>query len=299
VSTAVDGELAEVVAELFSRYAPTGVILENLPARKTAQSERESDSILVRAFLKADDTLQTKKRKIEEGLGYLSQILPIPNPRYRILTEEDWTESWKANYDPIPIGDRIQIHPAWLPKPATDRILIQLVPGMAFGTGTHPSTQLSLEALERVLLPDQSVIDLGCGSGILSIAAAKLGAGKVLALDIDPLAIQLTQENCLLNQVQDRVQVLVGSLASPASSGSARSQADLLLANLLAHTLEKMVSEGLAGSVKPGGILVFSGVLDIQTEPLVQLCEEHGMDLVEQLSMKDWRTLILKKNPAP
>ncbi|MEK7785592.1 MAG: 50S ribosomal protein L11 methyltransferase, partial [Chloroflexota bacterium] len=144
----------------------------------------------MRAYLPADDVtaLETARQKIEEGLFYLNMIRPIPAPSYTPVSDANWAELWKANYKPIRIGNRLVVIPSWLAdRQSTEppNIPILMDPGMAFGTGTHPTTQLCLALIEAHLKPDDTVLDLGCGSGILAIAAAKLGAKSVLAVDID------------------------------------------------------------------------------------------------------------------
>jgi ribosomal protein L11 methyltransferase len=157
---------------------------------------------------------QERRRQIEQGLWFLSRIHSMGEPVIRQLAEEDWANAWKAHYHPLRIGRRFLIIPAWQteqvqPQPG-DRLIV-LDPGMAFGTGLHPSTQLCLRAMEEVVRPGQRVLDAGCGSGILSIAAARLGAAAVDAFDIDPLAVDATGANVALNDLPIPVRVFAGS----------------------------------------------------------------------------------------
>src|SRR6185436_12087771 len=168
----------------------------------------------VRAYLPADANLESTRAALEEALWHLGQILPLPSPKYQTVAEADWAEAWKVNFHPLRLGRRLMIVPAWLNPPLEpEDIPIRIDPGMAFGTGTHPTTQLCLAAIEKHLRPGQAVLDLGTGSGILSVAAAKLGAGPILALDIDAEAVRVARENTALNGVADRIQIEEGSLA--------------------------------------------------------------------------------------
>ncbi len=298
VSLTVDGELAESVADLLARVAPGGVAVEAALILDEADEGRAAGPVTVRAYLAEDQTLADRRRQIDEGLWHLSRIQPLPEPGYRTLEEQDWAEAWKAHYHPIPIGRRLLILPAWLPAAPGERLPLIMDPGMAFGTGTHPTTQLVLAILEERLLPGQRVVDLGCGSGILSIAAARLGAAEILALDIDPLAVEVTRENLRRNGVEERVQTGVGSLID-LRQAQPPVQADLVLANILAPVLTTMLRQGLAETVRPGGVLVLSGVLDHQAEAVLEEARAQGLVVDEVRAQADWRALVLKRRPPP
>lgn len=291
VSITLDSELAEAVADLLSRVAPGGVAIE-----ATQQETGSSAPVTVTAFLPADDTLTARRRQLEEGLWHLSCIRPLPAPVYAPLTETNWAEAWKVHYHPLPIGRRLLIVPAWRKPELGGRLPLVLEPGMAFGTGTHPTTQLMLVALEDLLRPGQPVADLGCGSGILSIAALLLGAHSVLAVDIDAEAVALTRHNAELNHVSDRLRVEQGShdllrrpdLAPPEGF-------PLVLANILAGVLAEMLQQGLASAVCPSGYLVLSGILQDQAASLCLVAQREGLELMETRSQDDWRLLILRR----
>jgi ribosomal protein L11 methyltransferase len=200
ISLLVNGELAEVVAEALSRYIDGGIVIENALLDK--QNNPVEDKLRVFGYLPVNHNLEQTRKKITEALWHLGQIQPLPEPTYVYVEESNWMEAWKEHYRPIEVGERFLILPAWInPQPDSEKLAIQIEPGMAFGTGTHPTTQLSLELLERWQRPGDLVIDVGCGSGILSIASAKLGAEFVLAVDVDEKAVTLTEENVQLNQV--------------------------------------------------------------------------------------------------
>jgi len=301
VSLSVSDELAESVAELLVRYATGGVVIEPTQIKDKAAKNSPIGPVVVRAYLPVDKQIHPQKRKIEEGLWHLGQIQPLPKPAFRVLEEKVWAHAWKAHYHPLPIGRSFLLLPSWYKVPHGDRLPLILDPGIAFGTGLHPTTRLCLIAIEDYLQKGQNVIDLGCGSGILSIAAARLGASQVLALDIDSQAVQVAIDNVRRNGMAKRVLVQTGSLDylldKRADHGP---RAHMLIANLLAQTLEEMIPQGLANVVIPGGHLILSGILDRQTDSLINVSQQHDLKHIETRGENDWRTLILEvKSSAP
>lgn len=289
----VSGELAEAVADLLARHAPGGVAIESALAGDGAAAP--GTPVHVCAYLPADETLAARRTAVEQGLWHLGMIQPLPEPTFQSVAEQDWAETWKAHYHPIAIGRRLLILPAWLPSPEAGRLPIVLDPGMAFGTGTHPSTQLCLAAIEDHLRPGDEVVDLGCGSGILSIGAARLGAARIRALDIDPLAVRITSQNAERNGVSSAIQASAGSL--PDVLEACAPSADLLVANILAPVLEAMAAQGLARAVRPGGIVILAGILAEQAEAVLQACLENGLERLEERGAGEWVALVMRSKP--
>jgi ribosomal protein L11 methyltransferase len=291
----VDGEQAEAVSELFARYIPHGVASEWHPVGEPEHRQQHPPTVTIRAFLPVDTEFPSLRQRIEEGLWHLSQILPLPQPSSSFVEERDWAETWKEHFQPIPIGERLLIAPPWVELPPSERTPIWIDPGMAFGTGLHPSTRLCLLALERHLESGHTVLDLGCGSGILSIAASRLGAAHVTAYDIDPEAIQAAQGNVTRNNLAQRITVKLGSLdhALAARAGGAP-PVDILVANILASTLQQLLAGGLAQILRPGGLMILSGLLSDQHEDLAALAQQDGLMLLEVLQEGDWRALLLR-----
>jgi len=284
VSVTVKNETAEAVAEVLSRYAPRGVVIEAGPDGWNA------GQVIVRAYLPADDRLKANKRGVEESLWHLGQIQPIPAPVFRPVVEEDWTEAWKKQLKVLHVGQRIVIQPSWLDyTPAPGEIIIRLDPGMAFGTGLHPTTQMCLAALEELVRPQTQVLDLGTGSGILAIAAAKLGAVCVLAVDNDPVAVETAQGNVATNDVQETINLMCGSLADVSESY------DLVVVNILAKVIVEMAQQGLAKRVRSGGKLIAAGILADQEPKVVAALQREGLTLVEQHQTKDWVCLVAER----
>ena len=314
VSLTVDGEMAEAVADVLRRFAPNGVAIES-----TAVASDPLDleghpvgPLRVAAYLRMHAGVEETRRKLEEALWYLGRIRPLPGAEYRVVKEVDWAEAWKEHYHPIPVAEKLVIVPAWLEPPAGDRIAIRIDPGMAFGTGTHPTTRLCLELVEGILRSDilrsaqddkgmaeddrmGTVIDLGCGSGILSVAALKLGARGALGVDIDPDAIRVAGENAELNQVADRFEAGLGSLDEIRAGAFSLQQAGLVLANILAPVLVRMLDEGLGELVSPGGALVLSGIIDEQVGEVIAAAERNGLRLVDQKQDGDWVAIRFAK----
>ncbi|TET82763.1 MAG: 50S ribosomal protein L11 methyltransferase [Anaerolineales bacterium] len=296
VSFTAEGELAEAIADLLARFASGGVAIESDQIVDDDAEGHPIGPVGVRAYLPVGEHLQAQRQRLEEGLWHLGQILSLPEPSYRLLPEEDWKHSWQESHHPVRVGRRLLILPAWSQAPIGDRLPLILDPDMAFGTGTHPTTRLCLAALEDHLHPGQTVIDLGCGSGILSIAAARLGASQVYAWDIDPQAVQVARRNVIRNELSETIQVKVGSLSELLAEGKELSPtADLLLANILASTLKQMILTGLSQAVAVGGILILSGILDQQVKPLLATSAKHSLQLIEIRAEDDWRALVLMK----
>ncbi|MCS7282936.1 MAG: 50S ribosomal protein L11 methyltransferase [Anaerolineae bacterium] len=280
VSVETTGEGAEAVAEVLSRFASRGVAIEAGPEGPAV------GPVFVRAYLPIDDELPQTRQRLEEALWHLSQILPIPEPSFRVVSEEEWAEAWKAHYPVLHLGKRLVIRPSWLPYiPAEGEVVVDLDPGMAFGTGTHPTTQMCLLALEEHVRPGMRVLDLGTGSGILAIAAAKLGAAKVLALDNDPQAVVVARQNVRRNGVADRVQVAEGSLPQ------ARGLFDLIVVNILAKVILEMLQQGLAARLKPAGRLILAGLLKSQEDEVAQALGQVGLKVVARRAMDEWVAL--------
>jgi ribosomal protein L11 methyltransferase len=294
VSVEVDGEAAEAVSEVLNRYGRGGVVIEHLLASGPGAHERV-DELRVKAYLPAADPVL--RRTVEEALWHLGQLYPMPPPSFALLTEADWAEAWRAHYGVLHLGRRTVIVPRWQEyAPRPDEIIVTLDPGMAFGTGTHPTTRLCLVALEEVVRPGMQVLDLGTGSGVLSIAAAKQGAAAVVALDTDRLAVDAARENVAVNGMDRIVHVEAGSLeAAQSLAGGKEKQYDLALVNILASVICDLLSSGLADVIKPGGVFIGSGIIDTQEPKVRAALQEADIAVVNRYIERDWVTLVGRK----
>lgn len=292
ISLEVAPELAEALSEVLARYVPGGVVIESTTIEANAEDEgRPVGPLRVSGYIPADAELEDTRIKIEQGLRYLALIQPIPEPSYQTIQEENWMETWKQHYKPLPVGERLRILPAWLDLEKDNRLPIRIEPGMAFGTGVHPTTQLSLQLLENYVHPGDSVIDVGCGSAILAIAASKLGATPVVAVDIDAQALENARHNAHLNDVE--LEIGSGSVAELLAGKYGLRQADVVVANILAPVLIGLLGGGLAKLVRPKGILILSGILAEQEGELKKSLENHNLQIIEERRIDDWLGLAV------
>ena len=306
VSMTVDGELAESVADVFARFAPNGVMTEQGVKYNDAEDAgTPTGPITVRVYLEINDQIEETRQKLEESLFYLGMIQPLPNPAYKQIADQNWMEAWKQHYKPILIGERLLILPAWMESPDPNRIAIKIDPGMAFGTGTHPTTQLCLELMEKVfeergkmkdsfVLP-LSCIDVGCGSGILSIAAIKLGAAMVLGVDIDEESVKNSRENADTNEVGAELILGMGSINEIIAGKFAFKKAPLVVANILAPVIVRLFEASLADLIEDEGAIVLSGILYEQEQSVIEAGQAKGLQMNERRQMGDWVALTMSR----
>ena len=300
VSLTVNGELAEAVADVLARFAPNGVMTEQ--GVKFVNDEDEGTAtgpITVRAYLPVDEHIEETRQKLEESLYYLGMIQPLPAAVFNSIADQNWMEAWKKHYKPILVGKRLVIVPAWLDSPEPGRIAIKIDPGMAFGTGTHPSTQLCLELIEKSMQdlggPSLRIIDVGCGSGILSIAALKLGAASALGVDIDPESTRNSRENADINEIGEEFILGLGSVKEILDGKFAFRSSQVVVANILAPVIIRLFDSGLADLLEPGGDLILSGILQEQAQSVVEAAQGKGLMLQEKRQMGDWVALVVSR----
>ena len=316
VSMTVDGELAESVADVFARFAPNGVMTEQGVKYNDAEDAgTPTGPITVRAYLEVNDQLEETRQKLEESLFYLGMIRPLPALSFKQIADQNWMEAWKQHYKPILIGRRLLILPAWMESPEPNRIAIKIDPGMAFGTGTHPTTQLCLELMEKVVFDTResgfgnrelairfpnndsrfTVIDIGCGSGILSIAAIKLGASKALGVDIDEESVKNSRENADTNEVGEELILGVGSVQEILEGKFTFKKAPLVVANILAPVIVRLFDAGLAELIEGNGAIVLSGILFEQEQSVIEAGQAKGLRMNERRQMGDWVALTMSR----
>jgi ribosomal protein L11 methyltransferase len=298
-----DNEAVEAVSEILSRVAPGGVTVEPafelLEEGLAARIDFTRPAVL-RAYLPALDAavVRAAVAAVERDLGHLQAfgLRPIGELQTREVHEEDWAQAWKRHFPVLRVGRRLVIRPTWRRHaPAPGEIVLALDPGMAFGTGLHPTTRLCLAGLERLadagLVAGARVLDVGCGSGILAIAAARLGARAVLGVDTDPLAVEVTAANARRNRVARIVHARAGSL--PTAGGPH----DVVLANLIASLLVRLAAE-LYHAVRPGtgapgtgGRLLAGGIFAEREEEVRRALAAAGFHVVARDEEGDWVTL--------
>jgi ribosomal protein L11 methyltransferase len=295
-----DHEAVEAVSEILGRVATGGTIVE--PAFELVDEGLRARvdptrPATVRGYVPARDAsaAEAAVAQVAEALGHLQAfgLRPIGEVRTRIVHGADWAEAWKDHFPVLRVGRRLVIRPSWRRhRRAPGDVVLALDPGMAFGTGLHPTTRLCLVALETLAAEGRvagaSVIDVGCGSGILAIAAAKLGAAAVLGLDIDPIAIEATIANARRNRLGRRIQARPGSLAS------GDPPAEIVLANLIAGVLVPLAPT-LCDALRPGGVLVASGIFVGREAEVRSALEAVGLVVASRLEEGDWVALTARR----
>ena len=283
----IDGEAAEAVSDLFNRYGQGGAVIEAFPP--------QFEKVTVRTVIPGEDDLL--RAQLEALLALIGQALPsgLPEPQFQLVGESDWANSWKEHFHVVRIGRRFVIKPSWRDyTPTGDDIVIEIDPGLAFGSGLHPTTQLCLKLFEEMDLSGQSFFDVGTGSGVLSIAALKLGAEPIRAVDIDDVAVRVAQENFELNgfpldQVDAPIETAVGSAADMGER-----QWQLVVANILAHILIQLMPQ-LAAAITPGGKLILSGMIAEQEAEVTAEAQTHGLTVIDRKTEEDWVALVVER----
>jgi ribosomal protein L11 methyltransferase len=291
--TNLNGEAAETVGELFQRFGYGGAVMESYPP--------DFDKITVRTVIPSEDDYRL--REIELMLALIRQALPggLPEPRLQFVGKSDWAESWKEHFHPARVGQRFVIKPSWRDyTPTANDIILEIDPGLAFGSGLHPTTQLCLQILEDTPLAGKTLFDVGTGSGILALAALKLGAQAVRAVDIDDIAVRVTQENFERNgfnpaptppPLEGEGRWAEAAVGSAADTGGRRW--DIVVANILAHTLIELMPH-LTAAVAPGGQLMLSGMLVEQENGVIAAANAQNLHLSDRRVEEDWVAVVVK-----
>ena len=200
--------------------------------------------------------------------------------------DEDWANNWKKYYKPLEIGEKLAIVPEWEAYDNDKRIVIKINPGMAFGTGTHESTYMCLELLERYVKKDDEIFDIGCGSGILAIAGLKLGAKRALAVDIDDKCIDASHENADLNNLEDKMDIKKGNLLDVV-----KGRADLIVSNIIAEIIVDEI-KNLKNHMDKGGIFITSGIIKERRQMVIDALKENGFEIIDELEKNNWVAIV-------
>jgi len=299
-------EAIEPISNILHEAGASGVVIED---PEDLIKERENkfgeiyqlnpqdypvEGVLVKAYLPINSFLGETVDAIKESINSLlvynfdlgANVVTISE-----VHEEEWATAWKKYYNPVKISERFTIVPTWenYEPVSTDELIIELDPGMAFGTGTHPTTVMSLQAIEKKVQPGDTVVDVGTGSGVLSIGAAQLGAKEVRAMDLDEVAVESARLNIKLNKVQDVVTVSQNNLLD-----NVEGPVDVVVANILAEIIVRFV-EDAARILKPGGFFITSGIINKKKEDVKQALTDAGFLIQETTLMEDWVAIIAQK----
>lgn len=318
-SIVVTGETAEAVTDLFSQFSHAGGVAiqevsEPEEIRIGPQSLTQSRRVRVAAYAPLtedgeDGAIVAARQGLRDGLSYLDMITPVGELHERTIADEDWGSAWREHFHPHRVGHRSVVVPTWRDyDPEPDDIVIRLDPGMAFGTGLHPTTQLCVRELEKRVQSEETVLDVGCGSGILSIIAARLGASCVRGIDIDPVAVAAAQENVAHNTLSDVIDIREGTLPRTGQDPFSTEQQDwpetvredggwdIVAANLTAEVLEELAAP-LAAATRPGGMLIGSGIITEKFDMAAYALMEAGLRLIDAVSDDSgyWRAIILMR----
>ncbi|MDR4925525.1 MULTISPECIES: 50S ribosomal protein L11 methyltransferase [Peribacillus] len=300
-------EAVEPVSNILHEAGASGVVIED-PLELVKERENvfgeiyhlnpddyPDEGVVIKAYLPVNSFLGDTIDAIKESINNLllfdidlgKNVVSISE-----VNEEEWATAWKKYYNPVKISERFTIVPTWedYTPVSSDELIIELDPGMAFGTGTHPTTVMCIQALERTVQPGDLVVDVGTGSGVLSIAAALLDAKRIQSLDLDEVAVQSAKQNVELNNVQDKVSVSQGNLLDGVNE-----QADIVVANILAEVIMRFTDD-VAKVVKPGGYFIASGIIQTKKQDVKEAIIASGFTIEETILMEDWVAIIAKRN---
>ena len=287
ITAATPPGLVEAVSAVMRETAPGGLALEepvDLLGPEEGFAVRAGEPVALRVYLPASELGAVLTQRLREELAAYPEVELTARPLY----EQDWAVSWREFFGPVEAG-RIAIVPSWVDyEAAPDQLIVRLDPGQAFGTGHHETTRLCLAALDETVQPGAHVLDIGAGSGILSIAAVKLGAGRVDAFEIDPIAADVARANCEANGASEQVTVHGGFPAEGVPP------TDLAVANVSARA-DIELAEALAGALKPSGKLIASGFLTSDRDDVLSAFAEHGLSLTGEREERDWALLELAR----
>ncbi|HLS07638.1 50S ribosomal protein L11 methyltransferase [Lentibacillus sp.] len=299
-------EAVEPISNIMHETGASGVVIEDpIDLIKERDSlygevyelnpdEYPEEGVYIKAYLPVNSFLGEAVEEIKQAVNHLPLYdidLGRNEMALREIDEEEWATAWKKYYKPVKISEKVTIIPAWEEyKPvSTDDVVIELDPGMAFGTGTHPTTIMSIQAIEQYLNENDIVIDVGCGSGVLSIASVLMGAQKVYAFDLDDIAVKSTKINTKLNNIEDKVIPKQNNLLDHVDM-----QADIIVSNILAEIIVRFVDDAWK-SLQPNGIFITSGIIQAKKQMVKDELEQAGFGIITINEMEGWVSIVAKK----
>lgn len=299
-------EAIEPISNILHEAGASGVVIEDQQDLFTERDDEfgeiyelnpedyPEEGVRLKAYLPVNSFLGETVSEIKQAINNLLLYnidIGLNKITLSEVNEADWATAWKKYYKPVKISERITITPTWedYQPVSSDELIIELDPGMAFGTGTHPTTVLSIQALERLIKAEDVVLDVGCGSGVLSIASILLGAEKVYAYDLDDVAVQSTKLNVKVNKVSDHVTVKQNNLLDHITI-----QPNIIVANILAEIILRFERDAYR-LLQPGGMFITSGIIQAKRQQVESGLEAAGFEIMEVNQMEDWISIIAKK----
>ena len=284
-------EFVEPLSQIFYRYGHGGVAVAMEGGFNPDEGEVPSGDewAVVSTYLPINESTNDRRNRIDIGVRLVAHVSDISELRERVVAEEDWQSAWKEHFYVLPVSRRITICPTWRQHtPKRGEVVVMLDPGMAFGTGHHPTTRMCLRKLDELIRPGMDMLDVGCGSGVLSIAAAQLGARHVFGIEIDSVAVNVAKQNVRDNGVEHTVRVAQGSLPHPDARAASY---DIAVANISAKVVSEIAGD-MVKAVRDGGKLIASGILLDNRDAAAQALTDAGAALEESIVDGDWVALV-------
>lgn len=309
ISIKTSQEGADIAAQAFYEVGITGLVIED-PDELSQLSKEEffwdyidesmvgtSDgTVVIKAYLSSDSSLGEKLSLIKDKINWLKNRdlgvdLGSLDIELASVREEDWSNTWKKYYKPMKVSDRIVIKPSWETyNKKKGQVILTLDPGMAFGTGTHETTMLCMQAIDQYIRPDHSLIDIGCGTGVLSIGALLLGAKAATTIDLDGNAVEIARKNAQINKVLGRMTLVHGNLLDEIEGSY-----DIVVANIIADVIIEL-SQYVTNYIKAGGLFISSGIIHERLDEVIEQIESVGLIIEKVAKMGEWAMVVSRYN---